>query len=111
MDEADAFGLLAHFGGESAGALVLARPGAALAPAGLRPLSLGGAERPHPEPARVPLPRQSPKRMSLAGAQHKMVVVYRDGERGDELYEPEAGAPRRISSSRDSPAKDDYPLR
>ncbi len=84
IPQADAFGLLAWYGAESAGALVLLPPGAPPATQGLQ--SLADAElskRIHN------LPRQSlalgaPKRMSMAGAQHKLAVVVHDGE----LYEP-----------------------
>jgi hypothetical protein len=67
-----------------AGALVLLPPGVQPAAGGLQPLPNAKLS------ARIHnLPRQSlalgaPKRMSMAGAQHKRAVVVRDGE----LYEP-----------------------
>lgn len=82
--QADAFGLLAWYGAESAGALVLLPPGALPATGGLQPLPDAELS------ARIRnLPRQSlalgaPKRMSMAGAQHKLAVVIHEGE----LYEP-----------------------
>lgn len=86
----DAFALLAYLGAESAGSLTLRPEGAPAAPAGpLRPLS------PQALSARIAaLPRRTlaadaPKRMSLAGAQHKLLVVELDGE----LYEPVGATP------------------
>ena len=89
MAQADAFGLLAWYGAESAGALVLLAPGVQPATGGLQPLPDAELS------ARIHhLPQQSlalgaPKRMSMAGAQHKLAVVVRDGE----LYEPVGLAP------------------
>ena len=76
----DAFGLLAHFGAESAGSLVLHDPrhdSALPAPAkqGLKPLPLAGLSQRINNLPRVSLTRDAPKKMSLAGAQHKMLVV------------------------------------
>ena len=82
----DAFGLLERLGAESAGSLVLLPPG------GPEP-ELGELELTHEElSARIrslpltSLTSRSPKRMSLAGAQHKMVVLF-NPETG-ELREP-----------------------
>ena len=75
IDAADAFGLLQHFGPESAGTLTLLAPGQALPEAGLQSLSdneLSARMRALP---RAPLSHDAPKRMSLAGAQHKLAVV------------------------------------
>jgi len=76
---ADAFGLLACYGRESAGAITLLAPGEVPGPSGL--VALPDAEL--SERIRK-LPRQNlaagaPKRMSLAGAQHKMAVTLKDG--------------------------------
>ena len=89
IDGADAFGLLKHFGSESAGSLVLREPDAQDAPKGLKPLTradlqLRIANLPH-----ATLSKDAPKWMSLAGAQHKMVVV----KQGSELFEPLPGTP------------------
>lgn len=72
----DAFGLLQCLGAESAGSLVLLPPGSPPAEQGaqtldLRELSARIRQLPH-----ASLTARSPKRMSLAGAQHKMVVVF-----------------------------------
>lgn len=88
LDAADAFGLLAYFGAESAGSLVLRLPQAnESAPLGLRGLPLSELNQRILNLPRASLTKDAPKRMSLAGAQHKMVVVCRDGR----LYEPLPG--------------------
>src|SRR5690606_26074383 len=79
-----AFGLLQHYGPESAGALTLLAPGQALPDARLEPLpdeALSARIRALP---RQPLSEGAPKRMSLAGAQHKLAVVLHQ----DRLWEP-----------------------
>ncbi|RDK08815.1 HipA domain-containing protein [Cupriavidus lacunae] len=89
-NEADAFALLAHYGAESAGSLTLLPRGRepATAPA-LRPLSDAALDaRIHSLPS-VPLTHGAVKRMSLAGAQHKLAVVLQD----DTLFEPGADMP------------------
>lgn len=86
----DAFALLAWLGAESAGSLTLLPPG--------EPMPVDHALRPLPREAlaeriaRLPretLGAQAPKRMSLAGAQHKLLVVFDDGE----LFEPVGATP------------------
>lgn len=89
IDQSDAFGLLKYFGSESAGSLVLREPGAAEAPQGLQPLTRDALQLRIANLPRASLSKDSPKRMSLAGAQHKMVVV----RNGKELYEPLPGTP------------------
>lgn len=86
----DAFGLLAYYGAESAGSLVLLPPGTAPSrDTGLRKLELKVLnERILNLPGRS-LTKDSPKKMSVAGAQHKLLVVFSDGD----LYEPLANTP------------------
>lgn len=80
----DAFGMLQHFGAESAGSLSLLPPGQEPEIGHVVPLPEAElAERIRNMP-QVPLAEQAPKRMSLAGAQHKVGVVF-DG-RG--LFDP-----------------------
>lgn len=89
IDGGDAFALLAHYGAESAGALTLLPPGTWAAPAGLRPLGDGEL---HARIARLPrqsLAAHAPKRMSLAGAQHKLAITIQDNA----WFEPEGSAP------------------
>ena len=85
----DAFALLKYLGAESVGSLTLLPPGTL--PGGkpsIRELSdrtLGQriADLPTQTPA-----ASAPKRMSLAGAQRKLLVAYHDGM----MYEPEGAA-------------------
>jgi serine/threonine-protein kinase HipA len=105
-NEADAFALLAHYGAESAGSVTLYAPGAQFAPE--------SAERPLPDDVlqtridalpRVPLTHGAIKRMSLAGAQHKLAVVLRN----DALYEPAGRTPSTHILKPDHQDSDDYP--
>lgn len=89
IDEADAFGLLGYFGAESAGSLALSKPGAPPANTGLVPLPLPQLDARIRNLPRATLTQNAPKRMSLAGAQHKMVICLQDGE----LFEPQPGSP------------------
>jgi len=81
----DAFSLLAYLGRESAGSLVLSDPQAPVETAsGLKPLPDAELSERIRNMPRVPLSSTSPKRMSAAGAQNKLLVVYQDGA----LFEP-----------------------
>lgn len=101
---ADAFGLLEHFGSESAGSLVLKAPDAADAAQGLKPLPLADLQLRIKNLPNASLTHEAPKRMSLAGAQHKMVVVIE----GRELFEPLPGTPSTHILKPNSPSLD-YP--
>lgn len=86
----DAFALLEYLGAESAGSLVLLRPGRDVnEPGGLRPLSDDELAQRIRNLPRVTLGSGAAKRMSLAGAQNKLLVVYRDGR----LFEPVGSEP------------------
>lgn len=88
LDKADAFGLLAWYGAESAGSLTLSLPDAAPQHAEpLRPLPDAELQARIEQLPKTPLTHAAIKRMSLAGAQHKLAVVVQNGE----LFEP-AGA-------------------
>lgn len=76
---ADTFGLLQRYGPESAGALSLFPPGESLPDGGLRPLDDAELSRRIRNLANVPLSHDAPKRMSMAGAQHKLAVVEDQG--------------------------------
>jgi serine/threonine-protein kinase HipA len=89
IDTSDAFALLQHFGAESAGSLVLLAPGAIAAEKGRKPLTRAALQQRINNLPHASLSSGAPKRMSLAGAQHKMVVI----KVGDDLYEPLAGTP------------------
>jgi serine/threonine-protein kinase HipA len=105
-NEADAFALLAHYGAESAGSVTLCPPDA--------PLADTIPERALPDAAlesriealpRVPLTHDALKRMSLAGAQHKLAVVLRDGA----LFEPAGAAPSTHILKPNHQVREDYP--
>jgi serine/threonine-protein kinase HipA len=85
----DAFALLEYLGAESAGSLTLLPPGQSWhEKTTLRPLSDETLSRRIAGLPRRTLTADSPKRMSLAGAQHKLLVVYHDRQ----LYEPQGAA-------------------
>lgn len=103
IDAADAFGLLAHYGAESAGSVILLSPDAG--PQEIEPL------RPLPDDAlqarirqlpKAPLAHAAIKRMSLAGAQHKLAVVLQDGA----LFEPAGATPSTHILKPDHPDED-----
>ena len=86
----DAFALLEYLGAESAGSLILLPPDRNVnETGGLRPLSDAELARRIENLPRVTLSSGAPKRMSLAGAQNKLLVVYREGE----LFEPVGSEP------------------
>lgn len=86
----DAFALLAYFGAESAGSLVLRDPGnPAAAERGTRPLPLAELSRRIANLAKASLSQGAPKKMSLAGAQHKLPVIFDHGQ----LFEPLPATP------------------
>ncbi len=88
----DAFALLAYLGAESAGSLTLLPEGQVpQAQTGLRPLSDASLVQRIDQLPQATLTRDAAKRMSLAGAQHKLLVVY-DPEDGG-LFEPEGATP------------------
>ena len=88
---ADAFGLLERLGAESAGALVLTPTLPVSAQKGALPLERTELSRRIRQLPVSSLTSQSPKRMSLAGAQHKMVVNFEP--LNGELWEPLKGSP------------------
>lgn len=87
LDASDAFALLGYYGAESAGSLTLLAPQQHQPAGGLSPLSDRDLARRIAAMPRLPLTHEAHKRMSLAGAQHKLALVLDQGE----LYEP-AGA-------------------
>lgn len=105
LDTADAFGLLAWYGAESAGSVTLLPPDAepqAVEP--LRPLPDDALEARIRQLPKVPLTHAAIKRMSLAGAQHKLAVVLQDGA----LFEPAGATPSTHILKPDHP-DEDYP--
>lgn len=89
LDSNDAFSLLAYYGAESAGSLVLSNQDSASAETGERYLSDDELQKRIDLLPTMSLSAESPKRMSLAGAQHKLAVIYRPPD----LYEPIGASP------------------
>jgi serine/threonine-protein kinase HipA len=90
LDSADAFGLLAWYGAESAGSMTLLPPEAAPQLAEpLRPLPDDSLEARIRKLPKAPLTHAAIKRMSLAGAQHKLAVVLQENA----LFEPAGATP------------------
>lgn len=101
----DAFALLEYLGAESTGSLMLLPPEQAAPETGaLQPLIdevLSQRIRGLP---RESLSKGAPKRMSVAGAQNKLLMVYRDGQ----LFEP-VGAEPSTHILKPDHTGDDYP--
>lgn len=76
----DAFGLLKVAGAESAGAITLLPEGEPLTRGEVHSLTYEEVNERIKNLPKAPLNRAERKRMSVAGAQHKMLVIYRDGE-------------------------------
>lgn len=89
VDAADAFGLLSWYGAESAGSLTLLTKPPEPATGAMRPLEDQALQARIEALPRISLAAHAVKRMSLAGAQHKLAVVLRDGN----LYEPVGHTP------------------
>lgn len=105
LDAADAFGLLTWYGAESAGSVTLLPPDAELRTAEpLRPLPDDALEARIRQLPKLPLTHAAIKRMSLAGAQHKLAVVLLD----DALFEPAGATPSTHILKPDHP-DEDYP--
>jgi serine/threonine-protein kinase HipA len=85
----DVFALLTKAGAESAGAITLMPPGTPIPDCGLFALTKPEMNERIKSLPKTPLNRSDQKRMSLAGAQHKMLVVMYNGE----LFEPSGNMP------------------
>jgi serine/threonine-protein kinase HipA len=86
----DSWRLLERFGSESAGALTLLAPGAVLPAAELQLLPNAELEARIRNMPRAPLADPAPKKMSLAGAQEKLMVVV---DAAGRLHEPVGAYP------------------
>lgn len=105
-DHEDAFALLEYLGAESAGSLTLLAAGAPLPThSALQPLSHEGLSQRIQDLPKSSLTRQAPKRMSIAGAQHKLLVV----QKGTDLYEPIGATASTHILKPDHPDTDTYP--
>lgn len=102
LDANDAFALLAHYGAESAGSLTLLPPGQRQPQGGRHPLGDADLSRRIEAMPRLPLTHEAHKRMSLAGAQHKLAVVLDQ----DTLYEPLGAWPSTHILKPDHPEQD-----
>ena len=89
INKADAFGLLEHFGAESAGALTLLSEDEPSNQKGERYLTNKTLSERIRQLPHIPLATGTSKRMSMAGAQHKLPIVFRNNE----LYEPIGATP------------------
>lgn len=105
LHAADAFGLLGWYGAESAGSITLLAPDAKPQLADpLRPLPDEALEARIRQLPRAALTHDAIKRMSLAGAQHKLAVVFAH----DNLFEPAGATPSTHIIKPDHP-DEDYP--
>lgn len=105
VDAADAFGLLAYYGPESAGALTLLAPGVSAGEGGQVPLDDATLSRRIRDLPTVPLTHDAPKHMSMAGAQHKLAVMVE----GDRLWEPAGPTASTHILKPDHPHADHFP--
>ncbi len=101
----DAFGLLEAYGAESAGALTLLPPGSALPARGRRPLSERDLAKRIRDLPRISLEANAPKKMSLAGAQHKLPIIVED----EAFFEPEGSEPSTHILKPNHPDANSYP--
>lgn len=102
----DAFALLAFYGRESAGSVTLRRlDDVPVADELLRPLTDVELDQRIRALPRVPLTHDAPKKMSLAGAQHKLAVVLQDGQ----IFEPAGQAISTSILKPDNSQTDSYP--
>ncbi|MFT6898261.1 MAG: serine/threonine-protein kinase HipA [Paraglaciecola sp.] len=85
----DTFALLTKAGAESAGAITLMPSGTPLPQGDHYQLTEDEISKRIKTLPQSPMNRSERKRMSLAGAQHKMLVIYKDGQ----LYEPSGQMP------------------
>jgi serine/threonine-protein kinase HipA len=105
IESSDAFGLLAYYGRESAGAVTLQPPGDPVPGTGYLPLT---DQELHDRIAQLPrhsLSAGAPKRMSNAGAQHKLAICIRD----EQLFHPVGDTPSTHILKPDHIDKDTWP--
>ncbi|MDR5776224.1 MULTISPECIES: HipA domain-containing protein [unclassified Caballeronia] len=93
MDASDAWGLLAYYGRETAGALSLMAEGETEPRADRAPLALEELERRIQAMPTHALTATSPKRMSAAGAQQKLLIILTGEHPKHELFEPVGAEP------------------
>ena len=109
-DSEDAFALLEYLGAESAGSLTLLPPGVDLPEQqALRPLSFEELNKRIEDLPRASLQKEAPTRMSVAGAQHKLLVVLKEDDKRADLYEPVGAVASTHLLKPDHPRQDTYP--
>ena len=102
----DAFALLEYLGAESAGSLTLLPPSVDWpSEGGIQELTDAELSQRITNMPRQTLTKSAPKRMSLAGAQHKLLVVMW----GDKMYEPLGATPSTHILKPNHPATSTYP--
>lgn len=89
VDKEDAFSLLELYGAESAGALTLLKKNGEWGEASVEPLLKADLSFRIKHLATAPLSKGAKKKMSLAGTQHKIAIIYAKGE----LFEPIGAMP------------------
>lgn len=89
IDKEDAFSLLELYGAESAGALTLLKEGEEWGENSVEPLLKADLSFRINHLATTPLSKGAKKKMSLAGAQHKIAIIYDKGK----LLEPLGAMP------------------
>ncbi|WP_321950645.1 HipA domain-containing protein [Paraburkholderia bannensis] len=93
VEASDAWGLLAWYGRESAGALTLLPSGDQEAPGSEQPLALDELERRIRSMSQHALSATAPKRMSAAGAQQKLLLILKGAAPDYALFEPIGSEP------------------
>jgi serine/threonine-protein kinase HipA len=93
VNASDAWGLLAYYGRESAGALTLLAEGEQEVPGSLQPLTYAKLEARIQAMPQHALSASAPKRMSAAGAQQKLLLSMRGDAPNHELFEPVGSEP------------------
>jgi HipA-like protein len=93
LDTSDAWGLLAYYGRETTGALTLLSEGEHESAGGRVALSFNELEARIQAMPRHALTANSPKRMSAAGAQQKLLVILAGHSPDYSLFEPEGAEP------------------
>ncbi|MEH6651134.1 MAG: HipA domain-containing protein [Motiliproteus sp.] len=104
INKADSFGLLLEFGAESAGALTLLPPGERPGTGITRPFTHEALSESIRNLPNFPLTAGTHKKMSLAGAQHKLPVIFEDCQ----LYAPDESYPSSHILKPDHPDTNKY---
>ncbi len=104
VDHSDSFALLEVSGIESAGALIMLPEGSVMPEPSAEPLELSALSERIKALPKAPLNKRQGSRMSLAGAQHKMLII----KKGSDLFEGNAGTPSTHILKPDHSEPDDY---